>query len=65
MFDVLFNGEYDSGCANQTTCKGRHQTLTRAMGLEAFDYSQSGSVEGRVLDCSQSIEIQWKRHEKD
>ena len=28
--------------------KDRHQTLTRAMGLEAFDYSQSGSVEGRV-----------------
>ena len=32
--------------------KVRHQTLTNAMGLEAFDYSQSGSVEGRILDCS-------------
>ena len=30
----------------------RHQPLTKAMGLEAFDYSQSGSVEGRALDCS-------------
>ena len=29
-----------------------HQTLTKSMGLEAFDYSQSGSVEGRALDCS-------------
>ena len=25
---------------------------TKAMGLETFDYSQSGSVEGRALDCS-------------
>ena len=32
--------------------KDRYQTLTRAMGLEAFDYSQSGNVEGRALDCS-------------
>ena len=32
--------------------KNRHQTLTRAMGLETFDYSQNGSVEGRALDCS-------------
>ena len=32
--------------------KDRHQTLTKAMGLETFDYSQSGSVEGRALDCS-------------
>ena len=32
--------------------KDRHQGLTKAMGLEAFDYSQSGSVEGRALDCS-------------
>ena len=30
----------------------RHQTLTKAMGLEAFNYSHSGSVEGRALDCS-------------
>ena len=30
--------------------KDRYQTLTRAMGLEAFDYSQSGNVEGRALD---------------
>ena len=29
----------------------RLQALTRAMGLEAFDYSQSGGVEGRALDC--------------
>ncbi len=32
--------------------KDRHQALTRAMGLQVFDYSQSGSVEGRALDCS-------------
>ena len=32
--------------------KDRHQTLTKAMTLEAFDYSQSGSGEGRALDCS-------------
>ena len=37
--------------------KDKHQTLTKAMGLEAFDYSQSGSVEGRALDCSQLIKI--------
>jgi hypothetical protein len=30
----------------------RHQTINKAMGLETFDYSQSGSVEGRALDCS-------------
>ena len=29
----------------------RHQTLTKAIGLETFDYSQSGSIEGRALDC--------------
>ena len=32
--------------------KDRHQALTRAVGLEAFDYSQSESVGGRTLDCS-------------
>ena len=32
--------------------KYKHQPLTKAMGLEAFDYSQSGSVEGIALDCS-------------
>ena len=32
--------------------KERRQALIRAMGLEAFDYPQSGSVEGRALDCS-------------
>jgi hypothetical protein len=31
--------------------KDWHQTLTRAMGLKAFDYSQNGSVENRALDC--------------
>ena len=31
--------------------KDRNQTLKKAMGLEAFDYSQSGSVD-RALDCS-------------
>ena len=28
--------------------KDRHQTTTTVMGLEAFDYLQSGSVEGTV-----------------
>ena len=32
--------------------KDMHQALTKAMDLEAFDYSQSGSVKGRALDCS-------------
>ena len=32
--------------------KNRHQALTKAMGIGAFDYSQSGSVDGRALDCS-------------
>ena len=32
--------------------KDRHQALTMAMGFEAFDYSQSGNVEGKALDCS-------------
>ena len=30
--------------------KDRHHTLTRTMGLEAFDYSQNGNVEVRALD---------------
>ena len=30
----------------------RHQPLTKKRGLEAFNYSQSGSVEDRALDCS-------------
>ena len=32
--------------------KYKHQTLTKTMGLEAFDYSQSESVESKALDCS-------------
>ena len=31
--------------------KDRHQALRKAMILEAFNYLQSGSVEGRALDC--------------
>ena len=31
--------------------KDMYQALTKAMGLETFDYSQSGSVDGRALDC--------------
>ena len=45
MFEALSNGEYDSGRANQTTCKGNASNINKAMDLEAFDYSQSGSVE--------------------
>ena len=36
----------------ESLAKDRHQTLTKAMGLEAFDYSQSESVEGRLSDYS-------------
>ena len=32
--------------------KDRHQALTKAMGVEAFDYLQSKNVEGRALGCS-------------
>ena len=32
--------------------KDRHQTLTNIMGLEAFDFLQNESVEGKALDCS-------------
>ena len=31
--------------------KDRHQALTKEMDLEAFDYSQSESVERRTLHC--------------
>ena len=37
--------------------KDRHQTLTKTMDLEAFDYSQSESIENKAFDCSYSIEI--------
>ena len=37
---------------NKSLAKDRHQTLTRAMGIKAFDYLHSGSLEGRALDCS-------------
>lgn len=30
----------------------RHQGLTRAMGLQTFDYLQSGSVKVKALGCS-------------
>jgi hypothetical protein len=30
--------------------KDRHHSLSRAMGLEVFDNSQSGSVEGKTLN---------------
>jgi hypothetical protein len=36
----------------KSVAKDRHQTLTRAMDLEAFDCSQSESVEDIALDCS-------------
>ena len=36
----------------KSLAKDRHQTLTKAMSLEAFDYLQSENVEGRALDCS-------------
>ena len=36
----------------KTLAKDRHQALIDAIGLKAFDYSQSESVEGRALDCS-------------
>jgi len=30
--------------------KDRHHSLSRAMGLEVFDNSQSGSVEGKAFN---------------
>ena len=35
--------------------KDRHQALIKAMGLEAIDYLQSGSVEGRVLGKTRRV----------
>ena len=40
-----------AGVPTKPLAKDRHQTLTKAMDLEAFDYSQSRNVEGRALDC--------------
>ena len=37
--------------------KDRHQALTKAMDLEAVDYSQSGSVEGRASGCMKLLEM--------
>ena len=37
--------------------KDGHQTLTKAMALEAFDYLQIECVKDRALDCLTSIEI--------
>ena len=30
----------------------KHQALIKTMSIEAFDYSQSGSIEGKTLDWS-------------
>ena len=49
MFEVLFNRGY---VLTKPLAKDRHQILAKAMGLKAFDYLQSGSVEDRALDCS-------------
>ena len=38
-----------------TLANDRHQALIKTMNLEAFEYLQSRSVEGRALDCSKSI----------
>jgi hypothetical protein len=35
--------------------KDTHQGLTKAVRLQAFEYSQSESVEGRALGCLQSL----------
>ena len=40
------------GVLTKPLTKDMHKILTKAIGLEAFDYSQSGSIEGRALDCS-------------
>ena len=37
--------------------RDRHQNVIKTMSLEVFDYSQSGSVEGRALDCLYSIKM--------
>ena len=49
MFEGLSNEGYDCGRGGLGfTC---HQALTKIMDLEAFDYLQSASVEGRSLGC--------------
>jgi hypothetical protein len=40
-----------SDVLTQPLPNNRHQTLTRAMGFEAFNNLQIGNVEGRTLDC--------------
>ena len=42
----------------KTLTNDRHQTLIKAMGSIAFNYLQIGSIEGRTIDYSLSIEIQ-------
>ena len=44
-------GDMIADILTEPLIKDTHQTLTKAMNLEAFDYSQSESVEGRVLYC--------------
>ena len=50
MFEVLVNEWYDSGRANQTTCKGYASNINKGNGLESFDFSQSYSLEDIALD---------------
>ena len=38
MFEILSNRGYVCGCAKQPLGNDRHQALTKAIGLEAFDY---------------------------
>ena len=40
-----------AGVLTKSLANDMHETVTKAMGLEAFDYSQSMSIEGRALDC--------------
>ena len=51
---ALYSGEWISDFVKlcKAFAKGRQQSLSRAMKLQSFDYSQRGSVEGRAFDCS-------------
>jgi hypothetical protein len=42
--------DINSDVLTKPLAKDRLQALTKAMGLEAFDYLQRGSVAGRALN---------------
>ena len=51
MFQVLPNEDMVADVLTKPLAIDRHRALTKAIGLETFDYSQSGSVADRTLGC--------------